>query len=141
MKKTLFILAILICTRAKSQEMPETITNNFFKLYENNVTDAVSYVFSTNHYFTKPQVIEITKKLNDVIKIVGEFYGYEPIQKESIGNNFILLNYIIKYERQPIKFSFVLYKPKDKWILYNFNFNSELDEELQSAAKINLLIK
>lgn len=43
---------------------------------------------------------------------------------------------MIKYARQPIRFTFILYKPKEEWMLFNFKYDDKLDEEMEDAANI-----
>ena len=141
MKKILLLIVVLSNMSMRGQQSPQTIAEDFFIKYEKSTSEAINYIFSTNHYFSKQQTTDFIKKVNDGLRALGDYCGNELIQKENIGSSFILFNYLVKYERQPVKFSFIFYKPKDTWLLYNFNFNAELDIELQSAAKINLLIK
>jgi hypothetical protein len=34
------------------------------------------------------------------------------------------------FERQPVRLEFVFYRPKDKWIIYSYSFDDNIDEEL-----------
>ncbi len=122
------------------QDTPEKITENFFKIYVNNKKNALDTIFFTNKYFSQEQTNEVSKKLNDLVSIIGDYCGNEFIQKQSAGNSFVLYKYVVKYERQPLKFTFVFYKPKETWVLYNFNFESDLDTDLENVAKINLFL-
>jgi hypothetical protein len=38
-----------------------------------------------------------------------------------------------------VRFVFVFYKPKDAWKIYTFQFNTNLDDELNNAAGVDLL--
>ena len=46
---------------------------------------------------------------------------------------------MVKYDRQPMRFTFKLYKPNDKWILFSFKIDVDLDDELEQAAKLYYL--
>jgi hypothetical protein len=45
----------------------------------------------------------------------------------------------VKYDKQPVRFIFIFYKPKTTWNIYTFQFNTNLDEELTNAASVDLL--
>ena len=42
---------------------------------------------------------------------------------------------VVKYEMQLIRFMFTLYKPKDKWLLINFQFSTDFTNELDDSSK------
>lgn len=43
---------------------------------------------------------------------------------------------LVKYDRQPLRFSFTFYKAKDVWQLYNFEYIDRLIEELDESSKV-----
>ena len=43
---------------------------------------------------------------------------------------------MVRFDRQPMRFTFIYYKPSEKWNLYSLNFSPNLDEELEQTAKI-----
>ena len=69
----------------------------------------------------------------------GDYNGYELITEKGVGSNLKLLSYIVKYDKQPVRFIFIYYKPKDVWKIYTFQFNTNLDDELTSAAGVDQL--
>ena len=42
----------------------------------------------------------------------------------------------MKYDRQPFRYIFEFYKPNEKWMLYSFKIDSEIDSEIEQSAKI-----
>jgi hypothetical protein len=70
---------------------------------------------------------------------LGEYYGYELITEKRAGESYIIKSFLAKYERQPLRFNFVLYKPNTKWVLQNLSFDVDVDEELSDAAKFDRL--
>ena len=73
------------------------------------------------------------------IDYVGKYYGYELITKKQFSESFILYSYMVKYNRQPMRFIFKFYKPNDKWTLFEFTIDSDLDDEIEQAAKLYYL--
>jgi hypothetical protein len=51
----------------------------------------------------------------------------------------MLYSYLVKYDRQPLRFIFKFYKPNDKWVLYSYALDDSLDDEIQEAAKLYYL--
>lgn len=117
----------------------ENIIDSFFTLYESkNPTLALDFLFYTNPWLknSPDKTSLINTNLNATIKILGDYSGKEFIVKKSIGPNFVLCSYMIKYTRQPIRFTFILYKPQNNWMIFNFNYDDKLKLELEESANI-----
>lgn len=139
---TILILAILTTNILKAQSTTEEITMEFFKTYEKLPQKAVDYVFGTNKWMidrNKDGIENVKSQLTNFLGLVGDYYGYEKITEKSVGQSFKLVSYMIKYDRQPIRFTFVFYKPKDKWQVQNFKFDDSLDDELEESGKVHPL--
>jgi len=134
---TLSILVILSTNILNAQTTTEEITDEFFKRYEKSPTKAIDYVFGTNKWMaeSKDAAESVTSQLTGFIKLVGDYMGYEKITEKSIGESYKLVSYLIKYDRQPILFTFIFYKPKDKLQIQNFRFD-DTDIELEESAKL-----
>jgi hypothetical protein len=115
----------------------EKITETFFVTYKQNPTKAYSDLFIDNKWMKdKMSDVETVKiKMGNLLKGLGEYYGYELITEKSAGESYVLKSYLIKYERQPLRFTFLLYRPKDKWQIQNFTYDTNIEEELEEAAK------
>lgn len=117
----------------------ETITTRFFKTYSTDAMKAYEELFGSNEYISKSDIESTKIKFNEYISDLGDYKGYEPITIKKIGKSYILKSYLIRYDRMPIRFSFILYKPNDKWKIQNFSYDGNLNEELENAAKIDKL--
>src|SRR6476661_2613490 len=131
-----FIAFVLLSNFAYSQST-EQITEAFFKAYKENPTKAYGKLFDNNKWMKdKKSDIETVKiKLADFISGLGEYYGYEAITEKSAGESYLLKSFLIKYERQPVRFTFLLYKPSDSWQIQNFTYDTNISEEIEEAAK------
>ncbi len=74
-------------------------------------------------------------QLANMQSLIGEYYGYEAITKKTAGSSFELYSFMVKYDRQPLRFTFEFYKPKDKWIVFGFSYDEDIDDEVEEAAK------
>lgn len=143
MNKSLLLAPLFFLSHyAYSQDTPETLVTGFFKEYSKAPSKAVENLYSTNTWVLRNRdaVEQIKSEINKLTpEYVGQYYGYEFIVKKQIAGNFVLQSYLVRYDRQPLRFTFEFYKANDKWFLYSFKFDSNLDDELGESAKLNYL--
>jgi hypothetical protein len=115
-----------------------SILDNFFKKYKDSSDVAIDYLFATNKYFTNASGIATLKVKLDSLRIsLGDYVGHELILQKSASPSLILYTYLVKHEIQPVRFTFMFYKPHSDWVLYRFKFDEAMDVELEEAGKIN----
>lgn len=137
----LFIgLVFFSATQIFSQEAksPERLLFDFFETYQKDVAKALDNIYETNKWLAENTklVNQVKEKLTQFDKnLVGDYYGAEMLDRKLMGESYRLYSYLVKYERQPLKFSFEFYKPKDKWVLISFRFNANISEEIQKIEK------
>jgi len=140
---TLCPLLLFICTtKAQVQEQnPTDISKRFFEIYAAKPLDAIDYLFADVKKIKQvsDDITAIKKNLKMTIDQGGVNNGYELITEKNVGNNFKLQSYMVKYDKQPVRFIFIYYRPKDAWKIYTFQFNTNMDEELTSAASVDQL--
>ena len=131
-----FIVAVLFSGLSYGQST-EKVTEVFFNAYKENPTKAYGNLFENNKWMKdkKSDIETIKIKLADFISGLGEYYGYELITEKSVGESYILKSFLIKYERQPVRFTFLLYKPNDNWQIQNFTYDTNISDEVEEAAK------
>lgn len=133
----IFCLNLFVCCTSNAQTEnsdPMVIAEKFFNTYRSDNNAALDYIFSTNRWINKTDVASVKDKLNSLISQLGRYQGEELVTKKRIGKNYVLYLYMIKYDRQPIKFLLTFYKAKDFWQLQNFEFDPDLETELKEAA-------
>ena len=140
LKKIILICVLIISvnTVAQSQDDPQKIIDQFFSLYRTKgVSESVDYLFSTNKWMeeSKDQVENVKFKLNSTLKIVGKYEGHSLITKKTVGEHLVVYTFMVRYDRQPLRFWMLFYKPNNEWRIQNFKFDDQLDEELEEAAK------
>ncbi len=146
MKKILLTLCPLLLfyctTKAQVQEQnPTDISKKFFEMYAAKPLDAIDYLFSDvkKNKQISDDITAIKKNLKMTIDQDGVNNGYELITEKNVGANLKLQSYMVKYDKQPVRFIFIYYRPKDVWKIYTFQFNTNMDEELTSAAGVDQL--
>jgi hypothetical protein len=131
-------------TEIKKEDMMKLtkITDAFFDKYKNvSTSDAVDYIFATNTFASQnPQLPEIKKtlkiSLDSLRQNVGRYTGKDLITEKSTTDNFVLISYLVKHQLQPIRFTFMFYRPEETWMLYRFISDVQVDTELEDAGKI-----
>ena len=137
MKKIGFVLVLssflLIFGKAYSQNTPEEIAAKFFAtLKEKGIDKAYEYLsadkktIETNQDMltdNKNGFVELTKNL-------GTYYGYDFITKDETGKSYVRYNYMLKYEKSPVKFTIIYYKPNDIWKVFEVIYNKQVDDKI-----------
>jgi hypothetical protein len=134
----------LIVGSLNAQSSPKELSEKFFKTYEKKgSSEALDELYSTSPWIDKAQDAVLNLKnqiagLNE--SYVGKYYGYELITEKKITSSFVLRSYLVKFDRQPIRYTFKFYKPNDTWIIYSFQYDGNLSTELEESAKLYLII-
>ena len=120
-----------------AQGTTKEITDVFFALYAKSPAKAVDYAFSTNKWMLKkPEVVSNVKtQLKTLTDLLGVYYGYELMQENNVSASLKEIKFLVKYDREPLQFTFLLYKPKDKWMVVNYSFNENLENEINGGTK------
>jgi hypothetical protein len=128
---------MLFLSKSFGQTTTKEITDKFFAIYLKDPTKAVDYGFSTNKWLDRKQdeVANLKSKLKNLIDLCGDYYGYELLSEKTAGQNIKMVTYIVRYDREPIRFTFFFYKPKDTWRLNNFSYDEDMDKDLEEATK------
>lgn len=138
---TLTILLALYCSfNLSAQDNEQKIINNFFSNYEKKGIDiAVDELYKTNPWTTRIQdaINNVKTQLSKYDEeLVGKYYGYERIVSKQLGNAYILHSYMVRFDRQPLRFTFQFYKPDNEWRLHSFAFDDSFDDEIEESAKL-----
>ncbi len=140
---TLAALLILSTISSYSQSSTNDLTDKFFSEFSKNTDKAFDNLFATNKWMTekKDGVEKVKFKIRESAVLMGEYLGFEKIGEKSLSESLKIDVYLVKYERQPIRFVFQFYKPKDKWIIYNFSSDENIDDDLVEMLKYEYLTK
>ena len=142
MKKILIVAIVYLSGPVYSQSTPQDLIDNFFLTYKKDAGKAVKELYKTN-VWTERIIDDIENVVNTVNgftkNYMGEYYGYEIITTKKFSESFELYSYLVKYDRQPIRYIFKFYKPNDKWVLYEFKLDDSIDDEIEEAAKLYYL--
>ena len=114
------------------------IIDGFFKKYKTSADSAVDYLFGTNKYFSNPAgIAQLKAKLDSMRMSLGVYVGHELIVQKTASPSLILYSYLVKHEIQPVRFTFIFYRPHSDWVFYRFLFDDQMDLEMEDGAKIS----
>lgn len=141
--KYIIILSLLLLSSCNQKQVvhadSDVIIESFFNAYKNqSPRAALNEIFATNRYFEtmhSQSIDEVKDRLISYADSIGQYCGYEIVSRRTIGHSLMHYSCVVKYEIQPIRFMFTLYKPKDKWLLFNFQFSTDFTNELDESSK------
>lgn len=146
--KTLLKLFILIGALTYSQHSfaqgnPDQIVETFFDNYiDLGASKALDQLYSSNQWMSRATdaINSLKSKLEGLNEdFVGPFYGYELVIEKKLSESFILRSYLVKFDRQPIRFTFQFYRPNEQWVVHSFKYDGNMSSEIEEAAKLYYL--
>lgn len=141
MKKIILLLAFTLLSTLSFGQQPsgEALTKTFFEKYQKSTDEAFDYIFATNTWIGSENKEKLKRLLKTYTPMMGDYLGYEKLAEQSLGDSLQASTYLVKYERQPLRFIFKYYKNKTGWVLLGVKFNDDIDDELEEALKQHYL--
>jgi len=135
------VTVVMLSNSATAQNEPKKLVEAFFEYFQqSNPTVALDKLYATNKWASEATgaIGNLTEKLKNLSEdYIGKMEGYELIAEKKLSKSYILLSYLVKYDRQPTRYTFQFYKPKDKWMIYTFQFDANIGDEMEEAAKLH----
>lgn len=129
----LFLIFFLRHLESNAQADYEIITREFFHRYDSDPLNAMDFAFATNKWLNRNR-IAIEKLKNNFKELrpqLGEYYGFEKLREAQITDRYRIVSYMVRYDRQPLRFTFVMYKPNHAWHVHNLRYDDTLDQDLE----------
>ncbi|MFT3994428.1 MAG: hypothetical protein QM660_08980 [Dysgonomonas sp.] len=143
MKKLLLILVLTLFFTNSYAQTPKDQIKTFFKTYEDKGFDkAIDDLFLTNKWIAdiKSSQDNIKFQFSSLGALLGNYYGYELLTAQRTGTCYEYYTYLVKYERQPIRFHFSFYEVNGKWIFQNFKYEDKFASTMEESALINCIV-
>jgi hypothetical protein len=116
---------------------PTILIEKFFKSYDKeSTTKAMIDIFKTNPLIDTNSLVRLITKIDTTRSIIGPYMGKDLIVQRKASNSLILYSYLVKHQTQPLRFTFMFYKPKNEWVIYRLYFDDSVSSELEQSAKI-----
>ena len=138
------LISAIFTTSSLAQNSPKKYAKEFFAEYDKNgIESAIDTLYSTNKWMTKNQdaIENLKKQMIQELDTgsIGEYHGQELLLNKKLTDNYRILRYVVRFGRQPIKFTFQFYKPNKEWKIYSFRYSFGLANELEKASTLELL--
>ena len=135
----LFFLPVALFAQDKTTPLdPEKASAAFMEqIGAGNVDQAYDQIFAETSWIAKKQdTLDLVKnKTKNLLPMLGKYIGSEELMRKEVGDCLIGYTYIARYERQPIRFVFIFYKPGDTWQTQSVNFDDDLTDDIKAALK------
>lgn len=115
----------------------------FFITYQKDgASKALDNLYSNNKWMSRATdaVANLKQQLGTLNEdYVGKYYGYELIVEKQLSDSFVFMSYLVKFDRQPIRFTFQFYKPDNKWRTHSIKYDGNVETEIEESAKVYYL--
>ena len=141
MKKYAFTFLFILFTSfafAQAKDDGQELITRFFDLYKGKGYEyALKYAFETNKWITTQgdEMLTVGLNLGKKIQPLGEYLSNEELKSKSVSSRFRIVSYFVYYQREPIRFTFELYKNGSGWEIWDFQFDSDFDAEIAESMK------
>lgn len=140
--KILITLLVMLAsvTFAQTNSYQAEIDAFFSLLEKGKPSEAIQRIYESNAWMNmKTEDIQrVDQQLRNTLEIVGEYCGKDHLAETKMKEKFIHIIYVAYYERQPLRFQFEFYKPKDQWMIYSFAFDGDIDDDIEEITKLKL---
>ena len=136
---TVGILLFAATAQAEPGTSYETTVSGFFERLEaGKSNDALDYLYGSSPWMARAAdaIQQVKTQFKDLSSLVGDYRGKELVASKSLSDRLVYLNYLVLYDRQPVRFEFQFYRPQDKWLTYSFSFDDNLDDDLAEQGRI-----
>ncbi|MBK8562477.1 MAG: hypothetical protein IPN76_03805 [Saprospiraceae bacterium] len=115
MKNIIAIIGfVALAISLSAQPTPDDMAATFFADFKRDKSLAVHNIYQTSPWMARASDA-ISNMKGEVEKLtpeyVGEYYGFSLICSKQIADCFVLQSYLLRFGRQPIRFTFEFYKP------------------------------
>ncbi len=119
-----------------SAEYLKPVDKFFSLIKKGKPAAAADFIFSSNPWMSKKSeaVENVKNQLVSLKDLVGKYRDHEKMIEKEIAGRYVYLYYFVAYDRQPFRFIFEFYKPKDKWVLHGFSFDDTFDDNVEENA-------
>jgi hypothetical protein len=90
-----------------------------FDLIETQWTYAAAEVQKAREQSEKEQAV--------VKERFGQPVGFKLVKEEEVPGIGLRVTYVILYEKNPVRWQFIFYKAKDRWLLNSFKWDTAID--------------
>jgi hypothetical protein len=137
---TLTTVVVLFMGSAMAQTTPGKMINQFFDDFgAGNPGTALDNLYTNMPWASEigDEVANLKTQFVGLQGLVGSYNGHVLLAKKEVAATFAIYSYMVKFDRQPVRFIFEFYKPKEEWTLYSFSYDDKIDDELEESIELD----
>ena len=146
MKYTLFLLLLagsstLLSEHANAQNRSadyRVAVDEFFEqIAQGKYAEALDYIYEGNPWIQnqKDNLQSMKTQFSGLTGLVGVYQGHEKLVEEDLAGKLVRVDYIVSFDRQPLRFEFQFYKPNGSWMTYAFKFQDDLGDWMDEKVR------
>ncbi len=96
----------------------------FLVTISQGVVQAIDDIYGSNPSLNSQTdaIINLKNKMSDLTEeYIGKLHGRDLITKKEFSDKYVIYTYLVRYDRQPVRFTFEFYKPSNEWRIHSFN--------------------
>lgn len=112
----------------------------FAHVEDGDYRQAVEDFFGTHPWAAtmRDELSALKAQFSSLPELAGEPRGWDLVVEQRFADSFVLLHYIVKFDRSPISLYFTFYRPEDTWQAYSFEYKEDLKEMAAEMAQMKL---
>lgn len=133
------IMILTMVGYSQGKDNGQQLIDKFFEIYTTKGHEpALKYAFGTNKWMESniDGIKNVIFEMEKSISLIGKYIDKEEIKSRQVGSRFRIASYFVYYDRQPLRFTFQLYKNNDGWMIWNFKFDSNYGDEIEEAMNL-----
>lgn len=118
----------------------EQIDAFFARLAEGKGSEAIDGLYGETPLAAEigDQLDELKAQLAEIPGVVGEYLGQERIGVQPLGERFVYAWHVAYFEKRPFQMHFSFYKPRERWLIFQFAFDQGIAGAARDLAKERL---
>lgn len=131
------LTALAAPATAQSAGYQAQIDDFFGRFARGELNEAVDKLYGPNDWIPLDGdgVRNIKAQFQGIGEMVGGYTGQVKIGELKIADRLVHVTYLVLFERQPLRFEFEYYRPRDEWMIFSFEFDADFDDDLQAEAR------
>lgn len=118
-------LARAAVAQGQAAPVPEIVTQGLDLLVSGKSDQAVSVWTHAWQGDDRDKAATLSESLTSLGDVLGQVHGYDLVKSFDVSPTLRRFYYIVRYRRQPLYASFVVYRPDTAWTVINVSWNTD----------------
>ncbi|MBD1873608.1 hypothetical protein H6F75_08945 [Nodosilinea sp. FACHB-131] len=109
----------------------------FERIKQGKYSEALDYIYQDNPWIQnqRDQLQSIRTQVSSLPELLGMYQGHEKLVEEDLAGRLVRVDYIVFFDRQPMRFEFQFYNSNGAWRIQNFSFQEDLSQWLEDKVR------